>query len=122
MIFKKTHTLQFNNNEIFRLAHSKNTIIVNHDYKGIDLFDDSLNILQHLPIAYSFTAWAIYKKYDYNVIMIHDPTNQQKYPFTIIDLDSLEIKTCNPGPLANQCFTKNYYWKDDTVILIAEET
>ena len=123
MFVKKIHELRFNDNDIFRLAHCDNTIIVNHNYQGIDLLNDSLRILQNILINSHFIAWAIYKKYSSNTILVHDPNSEtENHQFTIINLDSLEIKTYNPGSLANQCFTKNYYWQDDTLILVAEET
>jgi len=123
MFVKKIHELEFYNNDIFRLAPCHNTIIVNHDYQGIDLLDDSLKILQTIPISSYFIAWAIYKKYNSNTILIHDPNSKaNQNQFTIINVDTLEINTCNPGPLANQCFTKNYYWQENILILIAEET
>jgi len=126
MILKKTHELKTTNNDIFRLIHNKNIIIVNHDYKGIDCLDSSLRTLHYIPIANNITAWAIYNKYDGSSIIVHDPTDQmipiERHQITIINLKTLEKTTLNPGEAANNCFDKNYYWQDDTVIFITEET
>ena len=116
----------FNNNDIFRLTSCGKLLITNHNYSGIDLFDSSLKNLHYISITQNYTAWAIYKKYDNSAILIHDPSNittpENSHQFTLINLSTLEKTTINPGNLANRCFSENYYWQNENMILIEEET
>ena len=115
MILKKTHTLNLNNNDIYILETCLDKIIINDNYQGLLLLDNSLNILHAIPITKNLIIYTVYKNHNCQNIMLYCPDNKQ---IILVDLQTLVNKIISlPKTLDNQILSPNYYWHKDILIL-----
>jgi hypothetical protein len=116
MIIIETTKLFFKKNDIYILENYNNDFIINSNYQGLLLLDNSLQIKKELIIPLKTPIYYLYKQYNNNNIMLYLPDINQ-----IIFVD---IKTSNnftvelPETFNKEVLSPNYYWNDNILIFI----
>ncbi len=118
MILKKLHTLNFEDNDIYRIESYQDKIIANEDYHGIRILDFSLNTIKVIPLFEGLIVDFIYKKLDGNAIIVCDLDNNR---LVLVDLQFFTHSIIQVEPPKNgYFFSRNYYWRDNIFILAIE--
>ena len=114
MILKKLNELFFNNNDIYILETYDDTIIINDNYQGLLLLNDSLHIKKQLPIPQNICIYSLYIEQNGKAIIAYSPDNE-----IMILIDTNTSHHCPialPSALNNEVLSHNYYWNNNILI------
>jgi hypothetical protein len=114
MNINKKYELNISEKDIYALAVVDNIIIINDEYKGIIVFDYSLQQIKSIFILGKPLIYSTYTHYTKNEMILYDPDN---YFLIWVDIDSgVHTLTSISMLPENIIFSSVYYWNDDEVI------
>lgn len=114
MIIKKTAESYFTRNDIYILETNNNEIVVNKNYEGILILNDSLDIQKEIGIAQKAPIYFLYQEYKNNAVVLYLP---DAHEIAFIDLkSSSKYRITLPKSFNKEILLSNYYWDNNILI------
>jgi len=113
MIIKKIDELIVLNNDIYILTNFKDYIIINDNYQGLILLNHTLRTIEKIFIFEGIHIYHLYQKYNGNSVLVYSPENEE-----IIFVDINTKKHAVIKTHTDEVFSPNYYWNDNTLLMI----
>ena len=113
-MFVNKKVLRVQNNDIYFLEKVADMIVINDNYKGILVYNNQLEKMDHIDLLENLMIYQAYKNESEYQILLDCPDSKC---IVFVDLLTNEYKIISTGMYEKLIFSSLYYWEDVRIYL-----